>query len=207
MSLRSWFDHGVLRTAFGPRAEPQRLGDMRFCVLDIDVTGTSVRRDSLSGIAVLPVLAGAFRISDLVYYARASAPEPSAERDAEWRSKLLALGDSVAGSPIVTYNPRFVRQMISRVCSDCDLPALDGGWIDLASAAGEMGGENNELTSMDHWLATMEAGGRWPHDACYDVFAMAQLLQAILAYSEVAGIDTVESLDRSQKARAWLRGG
>jgi hypothetical protein len=49
--------------------------------------------------------------------------------------------------------------------------------------------------------------GRRPHDATYDVFAMAQLLQAVLAYSEDAGIDTVESLVRRQDASAGFRGG
>jgi hypothetical protein len=36
---------------------------------------------------------------------------------------------------------------------------------------------------------------------------MAQLLQAVLAYSEDAGIDTVESLVRRQDASARFRGG
>jgi hypothetical protein len=82
---------------------------------------------------------------------------------------------------------------------------LDGDWIDLEAAAAVMGKRDNELTTMNYWLEKMRAAGQRPHDASYDVFAMAQLLQAVLAYSEDAGIDTLESLGRIQEIRAWLR--
>jgi hypothetical protein len=179
---------------------------MRFAVLDIDVTGTDLRRDSVTGIAALPVEAGAFRIADLVYCTLESGPHATAGASSGRRRDCAVLRDLVAGSPIVTYNPRFVRQMMSRTCRDLDLPALDVGWIDLAAAAAVMGREDNELTTMDHWLEVMEMCGRGPHDATCDVFAMAQLLLVLLAYAEETGIDTVESLARSQRARAWLRG-
>lgn len=179
---------------------------MRFAVLDIDVTGTDVRGDSVTGIAALPVEAGSFRIADLVYCTLERGPDATAGAGSGRQREYSVLRDLVAGIPIVTYNPRFVRQMMSRTCRDLDLPALDVGWIDLAAAAAVMGREDNELTTMDHWLEVMKLCGRGPHDATYDVFAMAQLLLVLLAYSEETGIDTVESLARSQRARAWLRG-
>jgi hypothetical protein len=75
---------------------------------------------------------------------------------------------------------------------------------------------NDAMTQRPPGLAVQQLGaprrrrlgdGRRPHDATYDVFAMAQLLQAVLAYSEDAGIDTVESLVRRQDASARFRGG
>ncbi len=97
--------------------------------------------------------------------------------------------------------------MIARAARLHRLPALDGEWIDLAAAAAVVGGEDNELATMDYWLEKMKTGGRRPHDATYDVFAMAQLLQAVLAYAEDAGIKTVSALARTRETRFWFRGG
>lgn len=178
---------------------------MQLAVVDVDLTGINALRDRVTGIAALPVRDGAFRISDLRYCA---VPPPSADRaraGGEWKSEYMAIRDAIAGSTIVTYNPTFVRHMISRTCRAHDLPLLEGEWIDLKAAAAAMGRQDSELTTMNYWLENMKAAGRRPHDATYDVFAMAQLLQAVLAYSEDAGIDTRESLGSVQAVRTWLR--
>jgi DNA polymerase III epsilon subunit-like protein len=195
---------GVWRDLFGSAAARRRFADVRFAVVDVDVTGTSIRRDRVTGIAALPVTAGTFRLSDLHYCALPGAP--SDERSG-WRRDYLALRDLVVDGPIVTYNPDFVRRMIVRACRVNRLPAIDGEWIDLAAAAATVGSDDRELTTMGYWLEKMKSGGSRPHDAAYDVFAMAQLLQAVLAYAEDAGIDTVESLVSRHDAPAWFRGG
>lgn len=203
--MQSWLAGRRSRAWFGSRAPARRLAEMQFAVVDVDLTGTSVLRDRVTGIAALPVRAGVFRIADLRY---CEVPAPSA-KDArgagEWRSEYLALREFIAGHTIVTYNPAFVRHMVSRACRSHDLPLLGGEWMDLEAAAVVMGKQDNELTTMNYWLDKMKTAGRSPHDATYDVFAMAQLLQAVLAYSEDAGIDTFESFGRIHALRAWFR--
>jgi len=199
----SWFAR-LLPQWFGSRSDERRIADARFAVVDVDVTGTSLRQDRVSGIAVLPVEAGAFRISDLRYCAldaRGGRADPGTA------ASYAAVRAQVAGSPIVTYNPDFVRDMIRRSCRRKGLPPLDGEWIDLAAAASIVGGAENELATMDYWLRRMKTGGPRPHDAVWDVFSMAQLLQAIVAYAEDAGFVTVEALARSEDVRPWLRRG
>ena len=203
MSVGSWLRHGVLRKLFGPQGEPKRLGDLRFCVLDIDVTGISIRRDKVTGVAILPLVAGTFRVADLRYFSLVDVSATAARSSIVRHDIDVALKKLVAGSPIVTYNAHFVRQMISRACSGLAVPEDD--WIDLESAAGVVAREDKELTNMDYWLYRMKAGGQRSHDATYDVFSMAQMLQALLAYCEDARIDTLESLTGLQHARAWLR--
>lgn len=205
MSLASWFRQHALRTLFGRKSEPRRLGDMRFCVLDIDVTGISIRRDKVTGVAVLPLVAGVFRVSDLRYFAAANVSSTPAQAGVLQPEVDAALKDLVAGSPIVTYNVHFVRQMILRACPATGRAVPEDDWIDLASAARVVAREDEKLTSMGYWLERMSAGGQQSHDATYDVFSMAQMLQVLLAYCEDAGIDTLESLTRLKKARAWLR--
>jgi DNA polymerase III alpha subunit (gram-positive type) len=195
---------GWLPGWFGPPGSVRRIGDASFAVVDVDVTGASIRDDRVTGIAVLPVAAGAFRISDLRYCALANDADGRVG-GAEARAAYLAMKDAVAGTPLVTYNPNFVREMIERSCRAGGLPPLGGEWIDLAAAAGVVGSEEHELATMDYWLARMEAGGPRRHDAVYDTFAMAQLLLAVLAYAEDAGIDTVDALARSEDLRVWLR--
>jgi DNA polymerase III epsilon subunit-like protein len=184
-----------------------RLDETRFVALDVDVTGTSLRRDRVTGIAALPVTAAMLRLADLRYCALATTTGASTQPASDWRSRYLGLREMVMGSPIVTYNPGFVKGMIARSCSMHRLPAIEGDWLDLVAIAGVVDAEVTELTSMEYWLEEMRSGGSRPHDAAYDVFAMAQMLQAVLAYCEEAGIETAESLARNHDARAWLRGG
>lgn len=204
MTKRSWLPGGASRARSG--REVRLLAEMAFTVLDIDVTGTDLHRDRVTGIVALPVRGKAFRIADLVYCPLAGGPNDQGYPQDEAARGYMALRDLVGAGPIVTFNPRFVRQMIAHACAGLDLPALDGEWIDLASAASVAGSEDNALTTMDHWREKMTAQGRWPHDATYDVFAMSQLLLVVLAYSDNVGIDSMEALAGAQKARAWLHG-
>lgn len=205
MSLASRIAGRRWRTWFGLDAQPRRLADMRFAVVDVDLTGVRARRDRVIGIAALPLQGGAFRISDLRYCPVPKEPGASGHSGAEWRSDYAALREVIAGSMLVTYNPAFVRHMISRTCRAADLPPPQSEWIDLEFAADVMGRQDNELTTMKYWLKRMKATGPRPYDATNDVFAMAQLLQAVLAYAEETGIETLESLGRVQSARPWLR--
>jgi DNA polymerase III epsilon subunit-like protein len=207
VTIRTWLTDRVLPGTFGSAADGRRLAQMRFAVVDIDVTGTNIRDDSVTGIAVLPVASATFRLADLHYFPVSSASGAPAGSGDAGPGGSQELRDLVAGSPIVTRNPRFVREMLARTCRDPGLFPLEGDWVDLESAARALNGENNEAVSMDYWLATMKTGGRHAHDAVYDVFAMAQLLQAVISYSEEIGIDTYESLLRNQEAREWLHGG
>lgn len=210
MILPAWRSPKTGRSAAEGGGGSVRLGDLTFAVIDADMTGTSVEGDRVTGIAVVPVAGGAFRIADLSYCAFPGAPDglpPGAPADAtDWRSRYLALRERIAGHVLVTYNPAFVGEMIRRTCAENRLPGLQGEWLDVASASRAVGSEGNELLSMAYWSDKMQAGGRHAHDATYDVFAMAQLLQAIIAHGELHGIDTLEALDRNQKARTWLRG-
>lgn len=205
MSVGSWLRGGAVRTLFGPKGEPQRLNNMRFCLLDVDVTGISIRRDKVTGVAVLPLVAGMFRVADLRYFTPAKA-SATLGYDGVFHPEVdAALKDLIAGSPIVTYNAHFVRQMMRRACPATGRAVPEDDWVDLASAAGVVAREDKELTSMGYWLEKMSAGGRRFHDATYDVFSMAQMLQVLLAYCEDAGLETLESLIRLQHVSAWLR--
>jgi hypothetical protein len=176
---------------------------MRFAVLDLDVTGTDVRRDRVRGIAVLPVEAAGVRIADLRY---CSVPEAEGkDGPPRWREEFDALKVSIGEAPIVPYNPDFVRRMLARTCRDSGLAPLDGHWLDIVILAALLGREESALTDIDHWLGRMRTGGRWPHDASFDVFAMAQFLAAAVSCMEEAGIPDMASLIRSQKTRAWMR--
>ncbi len=208
MIVPSWLPGAErLRAFLGWEREDRHLADMRLVVLDIDVTGTSLRHDRVAGIAALPIEASSFRVSDLRYCPLPDALGDARSADATGHGEYRALCELVTGRPVVTYNPHFVRRMIARAGRRLSLPRLDAEWIDLASAAGLVASDGSEMTSIDFWLANMRAEGPRPHDATYDVFAMAQMLQAVIAYGEDAGIHTVEALARGLDARPWLRRG
>lgn len=198
MTVGSWIREST-RALFSWTPE-RRFAETRFCVLDVDVTGITIGRDRVTGVAVLPFTDCAFRVVDLhsLDVADVSTGRVSPEV-AEALAKLI--GDS----PVVTYNVHFVRQMMRRAGLLAGFAIPDSDWIDLESAAGVVASEDKELTSMSHWLELMRQAGEHQHDAAYDVFVMAQMLQALLSYCEDAGLTTLESLIRLQRARAWLR--
>lgn len=202
MTFNSWFRKRIERSALGSGAKARPLGELEFAVIDVDLTGIDRDRDRVEGIAVLPLVEGRFRIADLRY---CPLPCPGGEEPPEWRRDYEDLLEILAGRTVFTYNPRFVHWMLAKSAEQLGIPAPPAPWLDIAAAADVIGLDGVEATSMAHWLEKMRTGGRQEHDAVYDVFAMAQLLQAVLAYAGETGIETLEDLVRNQKAENWLR--
>lgn len=202
MSVKDW-----LRSRLGRPAPAVRrpLGELEFALIDADLTGTDRRTDRVLGIAVLPLAEGSFRLGDLRYCRFPAGDAPSAAEAAALRSSYDELMGGLENRIVVTYNPHFVAWMLAQAAARLHLPEPPGDWLDIAVIARLIGTDGNEATSMPHWLQKMQAGGRGGHDAVYDVFAMAQLLQAVLAYAEDLGIETLDDLLRNQAAEDWMR--
>lgn len=179
---------------------------MRYSVLDLDVTGTSVSRDSVLGIALLPVEAASFKVSDIKYCDIPAHGSESPGDLTDWHQDYSALGRIMTDSLIVTYNVRFVRAMMEKFCAEFGLEPPSQEWMEIAAFLDEWDTGDTAVTSMIYWLQKMQRGPRRPHDAVYDVHLMAQMLLAVLAYSEESGQETLETVRRNQNARIWLRG-
>lgn len=206
MSLGTWLNRILLHPSSAERMPADALLDMRFSVLDLDVTGTVVSRDSVWGIALLPVEAASFRVSDIKYY-DVPAQGPGMAGDlAVWRKDYSELARIMTGSVIVTYNMRFVRAMMEKLCSSFGFEPPSQEWMEITAFLDEWDTGDSAVTNMSYWLQKMQRGPRRPHDATYDVHLMAQMLLAVLAYSEESGHETLETVVRNKNARAWLRG-
>jgi len=199
MSLSSWIRRKLGHSATDESPGRQLLAGLDFLLLDIEVTGTDATQDTVIGLASLPLVDGVFHPGDLRYVSFVDAD--AAEVAAGYQACLELMTKSV----VATINPNFIRHMLSSAAEQHDLPPPVGNWLDLAAVAGVIGGEANAATSLRQWQARMRSGGRHEHDAVYDVFAMAQLLQAQLAYAEDSGIETLADLRRNQSAESWLR--
>ncbi|PKO38525.1 MAG: hypothetical protein CVU33_08210 [Betaproteobacteria bacterium HGW-Betaproteobacteria-6] len=199
MSLTSWIWRKLGHAATDESPGKQLLAGLDFLLLDIEVTGTDATQDTVIGLASLPLVDGVFHPGDLHYvnFADADAVDVSAG----YQACLERMTQSV----VVTINPNFIRHMLTLAADQHQLPPPVGNWLDLSAAASVIGGEANAATSLRQWQARMRSGGRHEHDAIYDVFAMAQLLQALLAYAEDSGIETLADLRRNQSAESWLR--
>lgn len=206
MSLGTWLNRILLHPSPAERMPTDALLEMRFSVLDLDVTGTVVSRDSVWGIALLPVETASFRVSDIKYY-DVPAHGPGMTGDfAPWRKDYSELAQIMAGSVIVTYNVRFVRAMMEKLCASFGLEPPSQEWMEITAFLDEWDTGDSAVTNMSYWLQKMQRGPRRPHDAVYDVHLMAQMLLAVLAYSEESGHETLETVVRNNNARTWLRG-
>lgn len=205
MILKKWLRTRLGQPAAGAAGAVRPLSELAFAVLDVDLSGTDRQADDVLGVAVLPVTEGAFRLADLRYcrfptrHQEAAVAAPDLQRD------YAGVLDLLANRTILTYNPRFVAWMLTESARRLGLPAPPGDWLDIASAAAVVGFDGVDATSMAYWLRKMKTGGRQEHDAVYDVFALAQLLQGVLAYADEMGIETLADLVRNQKARDWMR--
>ena len=206
MSLGTWLNRNLLRQSTTEKVPTDALVEMRFSVLDLDVTGTAVSRDSVWGIALLPVEAASFKVSDIKYY-DVPAQGPGVAGDlAVWRNDYSELARIMTDSLIVTYNVRFVRAMMEKLCARFGLEPPSQEWMEITAFLDEWDSGDSAVTNMSYWLQKMQRGPRRPHDAVYDVHLMAQMLLAVLAYSEESGHETLETVVRNSKARTWLRG-
>lgn len=205
MSISSWIRQKIGQTPTEEPRDSQLLAELEFVLLDLDLTGTNTTQDWATGLAFLPLSDGAFRPADLRYirFADPSAPAPICTP--ETISDYQACLDLVKKGVVVTINPNFIRHMLALATDHFQLPPLVGTWLDLSAAAGVIGGDKVSTTSLHQWKLKMLAGGRHQHDAIYDVFYMAQLLQALLAYAEDSGIETLADLQRNQSAESWMR--
>lgn len=205
MSISSWLREKMGQTPSAESRDGLLLAELDFVLLDVELTGTDATRDSVIGLAFLPMVDGAFRPADLCYISFA-ASDPSASGCApETLAGYRACLDLTAKSVVVTINPNFIRHMLVLTADRFQLPPLVGTWLDLSAVAGVIGSDSVPATSFKHWQAKMKMGGRHEHDAIYDVFVMAQLLQALLAYADDSGIETLADLLRNQSAESWLR--
>lgn len=206
MSLVTWLSRNLLCQPATEKLPAEALVEMRFSILDLDVTGTVASRDSVWGIALLPVEAASFRVSDIRYYDVPAQGPGLADEIAVLRSNYSELTQIMTGSVIVTYNARFVRAMMKRLCARLGLEPPSQKWMEITAFLGEWDSGDAEVTNISYWLQKMQRGPRRPHDAIYDVHLMAQMLLAVLAYSEESGQETLETVVRKEKARTWLRG-
>lgn len=205
MSLSSWIRQKIGKPSSAESLGGLLLAELEFVLLDVDLTGTDATQDSVLGLAYLPLTEGAFRPADLRYIRFADRHSPATGCPPETIAGYQACLDLMAKRVVVTINPNFIQHMLALTADRLGLPPLVGTWLDLSAIAGVIGGESLAVTSLSHWQTKMKAGGRHEHDAIYDVFAMAQLLQALLAYAEDSGIETLTDLLRNQSAESWMR--
>lgn len=205
MRLGTWLREQATRLPGASKPPSPLLSETRLIVLDVDVTGIDPHRDYATGVAMLVIEHGEFCLDSLSYCPIAPPGRPPT-KNTDWRDDYRALVDSIAGSPVLTYNARFVKHMIKRAAKVHDLPLPYGVWIDIAAALyGAFGNASNEIESMRRWQERMKTKTVQKHAATADVYALAQTLQALLAYCEDVGITTLDDLRRTQHTRVGWR--
>lgn len=205
MTLSSWLRDKFDQVLHPGASDRVLLSELEFLLVDVDLTGTDINQDSVIGLAALPLVEGRFA-PDALRYCRFAPSSIHGFADAPGVAEdYQAILEVMAGRTVFTVNPTFVQHMLVEAVSRRQLPTPEGKWLDLSAAAGVVGSDTIPVTSLAYWQAQMKIRGRHAHDAVYDVFAMAQLLQALLAYAEDEGIETLADLMRNQSAEAWMR--
>lgn len=207
MSLGLWWREKITHFNEQSGSNSTHLAESQFLLLDIDITGLNVQQDYAKGIATLPLRGRAFCISDIRYVDLVVPKHSGSIGNANLLDQHDDLADIMAGQMVVTYNPRFVGQMIARTASISYLAQAGSRWIDLRSLlTGVFGTGMGDIPTMGRWQQRLNIDAVSEHSAVGDVVSMAQLLQVVLAYCEDMNIMTLEQLMESKMSSDWLRG-
>ncbi len=186
-----------------PRPDPKTLlSKASFALVDVDVTGTSLRTDRLTGFAVAIVEGGSLKLSQLHHL-------PFDPDDSDAAIHATAKFFQLIGKlPLVTYNSNFVATMLNNFLEKLGAPNLaQEDWLDLLWLLPSLyGGELTEHAGLMDWVRELQVPLIRQHHALADVYAMAHLFLITLERAESQGMQTLEELTRSQSSRRWLRG-
>lgn len=186
-----------------PRPDPKSLlGKASFAIVDVDVTGTSLRHDRVTGFALAIVEGDALDMSQLHHF-------PFDPDDSQACIDAAAQFFSHIGKlPLVTYNSPFVVAMLDACLSKLGAPALEQEeWLDLLWLMPSLyGGELTEHAGLLDWVRELNLPRIGEHHALADVYAMGHLFLIALDRAEARGMQTLDELSRSQSSRRWLRG-
>lgn len=186
-----------------PRPDPKTLlGKASFAIVDVDVTGTSVRNDRITGFAVAIVEGESLDMGQLHHF-------PFDPDDSQATIEAVARFYRQIGKlPLVTYNSPFVVAMLDNLLGKLGAPAMEQEeWLDLLWLMPSLyGGELTEHAGLKDWVRELDIPAIGEHQALADVYAMAHLFLIALDRAEAQGMQTLDELGRSQSSRRWLRG-
>lgn len=166
------------------------LADASFAAMDIEVTGTDVRRDQVLGVAIVPVEGGTVTLRDVAYL-----PFPGSEDVKGIEPRLMAC---VGARVVACFRESFLVDMLDRAFDASDNPILALPRIDLAVLLPEAFPEAGltPRSPLDKWLAAMDIEVIAQHRALADAYALAQALLVMLPALERQGVCTLEDLMR-----------
>ena len=190
----------------------------RYVVVDVEIAGGDWQTDPLGAIGAVAVVDGLIAFQDALQVVvatptPASAADQSTSRQGLTRQdgveqgadSLLDFLDFVGKAPLVAYHASFAARRIERAIAealgvDSRLPWIDLAWV-MASLFRDAG---DARTRMDVWLAHfgVESGER--HNAVFDAYATAKLLQVSMARAARKGFETPASLVELEKAHRHL---
>lgn len=178
-------------------ADAARLADASFAVADVDVTGTDVYRDGLTGLALVIVERGTIPLSRR-YHGRLGA---SAAADREVAEEFLR---RTVGLPVVSFRSGFTRAMLQQLFG-APLPR-EALRFDMALLLPALVDDTLDWRApLEAWLHRAGIAPLRQHHAAADAYAIAQLLLLALPRAEEKGIHTLGDLDRLQSKWRRLR--
>lgn len=200
----------------------RRHGETRYVVVDVELTGPDLRRDTLIAIGALAVVEGCIAPADafavtlrqemasnagniLIHGIGAGAQHAGTEP----AEALLAFLEYVGKAPLIAYHAFLDKAMIERAISTNLGFSWRGPWIDLAWVLPELFSEKiDRKATLDEWLAVFAIETIQRHNALSDAFATAKLLQIALRHAALAGAWTAQQLEELELHRrrrfGWL---
>lgn len=209
-------------------------GGQRWVVLDVESSGLDAHRDRLLAVAGVAVHwtgrdtdRPAIHLGDhFERVLRRSAAETARVDDqtranillhgigvgeqaagVEHREALKALGDWLAGAPVIGFHVAFDETLVQRARTATGLPRLSQPFVDLEHVAQALHpGEG--ARSLDEWMQRLGVHCTQRHRAAADALATAEILLKLwpdLRREAGAGGVRLQTLQGLARARKWLQ--
>lgn len=192
--------------------------ECRYVIVDVESSGLNMAKDRLISIGAVALVGGRIDFSDafqvILRQDQVSSHEnilihgiggSTQSEGVEQAEALLSFLDYIGKDPLVAYHAFFDQAMIDKAMQEYLGSKLGQPWIDLAWVLPDFFPHRNDnRVSLDSWLEVFAIENISRHNAVFDAYATAKLLQVAIAHGKGKGAGSPASFIEIEKARRWM---
>lgn len=192
--------------------------ECRYVIVDVESSGLNMAKDRLISIGAVALVGGRIDFSDAFQVVLRQDQVSSHENilihgiggstqseGVEPAEALLSFLHYIGKDPLVAYHAFFDQAMIDKAMLEYLGCQLGQPWIDLAWVLPDFFPHwNDNRVSLDSWLEVFAIENISRHNAVFDAYATAKLLQVAIAHGNGKGASSPARFIGIEKARRWL---
>lgn len=190
----------------------------RYVIVDVETSGLDMKKDRLISIGAVALNQGRIDFADtfqvILRQDQVSSNEnilihgiggSTQSSGVEPADALLRFLQFIGKDQLVAYHAFFDQAMIDKAMIEYLGLRLGQSWIDLAWVLPDLFQyRNDNRVALDDWLQFFAIENHQRHNAVFDAYATAKLMQVAIAQAARKGARSPDSFIKIEKARRWM---